>query len=404
MKGIILLTGALALCARPAGAAAPKVEIVESVPVETSLDHPDIRNTPEIWLEMIRGARKTLDIEQFYLSHKAGEPLEPIVDAIAAAGRRGVKVRIIADSKFYKIYPKTLDRLAKGRNVSLRIIDVGRFTGGIMHAKYFIVDGKTVFMGSQNFDWRALKHIRELGVRVEDKGFARIVLDLFELDWKLCGPEEAEKLRAGIAPKTYDVPVKVSEDDGSASELTPVFSPPKLLADPGLFNEDRLLELIDGAKRDVMLQVLSYSPISRKGEYYPKLDNALRRAAARGVKVRIIVSDWNKRPPAIHHLKSLSVLPNVRVKLSTIPPWSGGFVPFARVEHCKLLIADKKAAWVGSSNWSKDYFHNSRNVGVVIRGKRPVGQLRKFFFTGWMGPYTSFVDPAREYVPPQVGD
>jgi hypothetical protein len=29
------------------------IELVESIPVETTLDNPDIRNTQEVWLEMI---------------------------------------------------------------------------------------------------------------------------------------------------------------------------------------------------------------------------------------------------------------------------------------------------------------------------------------------------------------
>ena len=82
------------------------IELVESIPVETTLDNPDIRNTLEVWLEMINSAETTLDIEQFYISNEKGEPLDIILGAIIAAGKRGVKVRIIIDSKMYKTYPE----------------------------------------------------------------------------------------------------------------------------------------------------------------------------------------------------------------------------------------------------------------------------------------------------------
>ena len=50
------------------------IELVESVPLETSLDMPDIRNTADVWLDLIRSANKSIDIEIFYLSHEPGEP------------------------------------------------------------------------------------------------------------------------------------------------------------------------------------------------------------------------------------------------------------------------------------------------------------------------------------------
>jgi phosphatidylserine/phosphatidylglycerophosphate/cardiolipin synthase-like enzyme len=150
--------------------------------------------------------------------------------------------------------------------------------------------------------------------------------------------------------------------------------------------------------------VLTYSPVSRSGEFHPDLDNALRRAAARGVEVRLIVSDWAKRPPEIHHLGSLAALPNVTVKLTAIPRHSKGYIPFARVQHAKFLVVDKDSAWLGSSNWSKDYFYASRNAGFIIQGKGLTAQLRRVFFSSWTGPYAERVDPAKSYEPPVTGD
>ena len=91
-------------------------ELVESVPIETNLDNPDIRNTLEVWLEMINGAKKSLDIEQFYISNKPGEPLEEVLGAIIAASERGVNVRIIVDAGMYKTYPQSVDSLNRRKN------------------------------------------------------------------------------------------------------------------------------------------------------------------------------------------------------------------------------------------------------------------------------------------------
>ena len=132
--------------------AQPPLELVESIPVETILDNPDIRNTREVWLEMISGARRALDIEQFYISNAPGEALDTIITAIMQAAERGVRVRLIVDSRMYKTYPGTAESLGQRPGIVMRVIDFAKIAGGVQHAKFFIVDGKAVFLGSQNFD------------------------------------------------------------------------------------------------------------------------------------------------------------------------------------------------------------------------------------------------------------
>ncbi|MCK9244222.1 MAG: phospholipase D-like domain-containing protein, partial [Candidatus Marinimicrobia bacterium] len=122
-------------------------EIVESIPVETTLDNPEIRNTPEVWAEMFAAAQKSIDIEQFYISDAPGEPLEAIIQLIEKAAQRGVLVRIIADARMAKTYPEILERLAKQKNISVCRIQVFNKNGGIQHAKYFVIDRREVFIG-----------------------------------------------------------------------------------------------------------------------------------------------------------------------------------------------------------------------------------------------------------------
>ena len=51
---------------------ASNVEVVQSVPLETTLSVAGIRETQAVWLEMINGAQSTLDLEQFYVSDQDG--------------------------------------------------------------------------------------------------------------------------------------------------------------------------------------------------------------------------------------------------------------------------------------------------------------------------------------------
>ncbi|MEJ2635452.1 MAG: phospholipase D-like domain-containing protein [Calditrichia bacterium] len=356
---------------------------------------------------MIGSATSTLDMEFFYISNKQNEPLQQVVDAIKAASVRGVQVRIIADARMAKTYPETLEELDLLSNIEVRKISLYNQMGGIMHAKYFIVDRKQVFVGSQNMDWRALKHIHELGVTIRNSKLAKLISKIFELDWQISG-EQKENVPATLTEIPKDIlinaanPLKLTDDSGNPLYLYPTFSPRKAIF-PGMeWDETEIVKLIDDAKQRVEIQLLTYKPVSH-GYFYDKLDNALRRAAARGVQVRMILSNWDTREPGVQFLKSLEVVPNVEVRISTIPQWSGGFVPFGRVEHCKYMVSDDHQVWIGTSNWSYSYFHTSRNLGFIIKNDSVNQTLHDIFMKSWDSPYAEVVNPAKTYQAPNVG-
>jgi len=380
------------------------VELVESWPSGTSLDHADIRDASDVWLEMIEAARTSIDVAQFYVSDApatdAISHLGRVIEAIERAAARGVKVRGLFDAKFHATYPETIDRLGRVANVDTRLLDLKPVTGGVLHAKYFVVDGRVTFLGSHNFDWRSLEHIQELGVRIDSAPVARAFLDCFDLDWSIAA---AEKRPTEASQSADAFPLRVGEGAESFS-ITPVYSPAELAPDPRLWDLPRMTALIDGAKNTVRIQLMTYRMTSRDGDYFEVLENALRRAAARGVKVQLLLADWCMRKGTIEGLQALEPLANVEVKLVTIPQSDLGFVPYARVAHAKYLAVDGRAAWIGTSNWERDYFHASRNVGLVIEGGALPRQLDAFFLDGWNGPYAKAVDPCATYTPPRIGD
>jgi phosphatidylserine/phosphatidylglycerophosphate/cardiolipin synthase-like enzyme len=367
--------------------AAAAFELVESFPLETSLDHPDIPDAGDVWVAMIDGARARIDLAQFYASNQAGSRLEAVVRAIERAADRGVQVRFLADLKFVATYPDTLERLDRRARIEVRTYDGAAFAGGVLHAKYFLVDGREAFLGSQNFDWRSLTHIQELGLRVRDRGVVRALADVFATDWALAG-KAARSFRAS--------PPAVGYRPGRG--VAPVFSPRGWLPDERMWDLPRLVDLIDHARRTVHVQLLTYRPD------VPELEAALRRAASRGVRVQMLVSDWSMRPKTIEGIKALQQVDGIDVAFLVIPPWSGGFIPFARVAHAKYLVVDGERLWLGTSNWEHDYFHASRNVGVVLDDRRLAAQLDAFFAGNWRSPYAEAVDPARQYAAPRVSD
>jgi phosphatidylserine/phosphatidylglycerophosphate/cardiolipin synthase-like enzyme len=366
--------------------AAAAIELVETPPVETTLDHPDVANASPTWVAMIDRAHRTLDFAEFYASEAepkdlAQSQLTPVIAAIQRAVKRGVKVRFLADSVFAPKYPETLETL-RAAGAVVRIIDFGKRGGGILHAKYFVVDGAESFVGSQNFDWRALAHIQEIGVRVASPAIAAELLELLDTDWDLAagGPAETRVHHAHAAGD-------VRASTGESVVLTA--SPKGWLPDESSWELPKLVALLDGARRAVDVQVLTYKTKERDGSAFPTLDDALRRAATRGVHVRLLVSDWSTKPgsDARQVLDELAKVPNVEVRVIVIPKYSGGEVAFARVAHAKYMVVDGAIAWVGTSNWEGDYFTKSRNVGVIATGGALPARLDAIFEDGWSGAY-----------------
>ncbi|RTF31178.1 phospholipase, partial [Serratia marcescens] len=165
--------------------------------------------------------------------------------------------------------------------------------------------------------------------------------------------------------------------------------------------------LLAGAKRRVRVQVMDYAPLSfgpeRSRPFYAVIDNALRSAAARGVQIELMVANWNTKKPDIAWLKSLALVPNVQIKVVTIPPASSGFIPFARVIHSKLMTIDDEIAWVGTSNWTGGYLDNSRNLELVMHSAAMSGRLDKLYQQLWNSVYAEPLRLDYDYPPPKPG-
>lgn len=377
------------------------VELVESVPVETDFTQSKIKRTLNAWMEMLNSARSTIDIETFYFSHKEGESLTGILNSLINAAERGVRVRIIIDRKFYLENEQGVDYLSGIQNIEIRKIDFTQLAGGVMHAKYFVVDSSDVFLGSQNMDWRALTHIHEVGIRVKHRKLAENFLRIFEIDWILSqNPNlyEFTKIHRSKIKNiiSYRKRLKIYSEKYGLIKLYPCFSPPSLTPSAYSWEETELLRLINKANKKLYIQIYSYSVTAEK-ESYEKIDKALKRAAERGVDVKIIVPNWVTDRKYFYDIKELSKKSGIEIKISTIPLFSEGFIPYARVEHCKYLLVDGNISWISTSNWEKSYFYNSRNASLVIQNDKINEELTEVFLKDWNGKYTEFVDINKNY-------
>jgi phosphatidylserine/phosphatidylglycerophosphate/cardiolipin synthase-like enzyme len=392
-----------AVLAAPARAefSIPGYELVQTAPVETSLHSDDLRSAAQVWTELFDNAKSEIVIGQFYAVIKPGSVFDKVVEHLEAAGKRGVKIRFLLDQKGVGLSEQpTIERLKAIPNLEFRVLDFNKLTGnGIIHAKYLVVDGATAYIGSQNFDWRSFEHIHETGLRITDAKVVEQVLAIFNQDWRAQALTSAGQIAPVLNVRTA---------------MADIHQHNFLLSSPNQYNpagvgdsETGLPALLADAKSEVRIQLLDYAPLSYgpKGTrpYYAVIDNAVRAAAQRGVKIKLMVSNWNLEKPAQAYLKSLAVLPNVEIRVVTLPVASSGFIPFARVIHSKTMVIDNQIAWVGTSNWAGGYFDLSRNLEVVMRNEKMAQRVAALHEQTWSSPYAQVLDISKQYPKPSKG-
>lgn len=405
----------LAVGATPALAALPPAtnagfQIVESVPVATSYGQPGLARTPQAWLRLINSAQHRIDIAAFYFSPKAGSSLDKVLDALLARARAGVTVRILIDQTFLKKDPHSIDRFRKAPGITLRVLPVDKLTGGVLHAKYMLIDGQIVFVGSQNWDWRAMEQIHEIGAIVRNARFAQTYAAAFDFDWELAAdPDLPRAARRAMKPLDFDPatavdPVLLTDAEDHTVTAFPAFSPPSMTPHALTAEEPALIQMIRASQHSFRLQVMTLSAIRHYGPkgWWSTIDSALRDAAARGVQVHIIVANWALHEPMQAYLKSLAAMPNITVKFSTLPTAPSGFIRYARVQHAKYAVADDRSIYIGTGNWEWSYFHNTVDASVFVHGAGPAKTVTEIFNRDWNGPYVTMMEPGGSYKEPRT--
>ena len=395
MRSVICLLSVLCMVsvsfANTSSLAVP-FEWVESVPVDTSYGEPGVRSTLTVWLDMIAHARHSICIGSFYINDKNDEDFHKVIQALVHAAARGVRVRMVIDKSFKWQSKASVAKLVAVKGIFVRYMPMGDLTGGVMHAKYFVVDEGSLYVGSANFDWKAIDQVHELGVRITNARLAQTVMRVFEMDWSLAARSDVPWQHhliymADQSAVTAMRPVLLSQQSKSML-IHPAFSPKRLMPADLDTEQSQLIAMLNAAHDHISIQVLTYSPRMAYGVkgYWSALADALRAAAARGVKVKMIVSDWAMRYPGKLYLEALNCSPNIKVKYSVVPELKYT-IHFARVEHLKYVLVDDDLVWLGTGNWQWSYFYASRDISLIIQSRSQAKIIRHIFDRDWRGGY-----------------
>uniref|UniRef100_W5LQ55 5'-3' exonuclease PLD3 n=1 Tax=Astyanax mexicanus TaxID=7994 RepID=W5LQ55_ASTMX len=393
-----------------------RVSLVESIPVgldfNSSVSHPSIYQT---WMNLISGAQSSLDIASFYWTmtnadtgtHEptANEGERILQELAQLSGRISVRIAVNKPDK----QPQNLQLLVDS-GAQVRSVNMKQLTTGVLHTKFWVVDKRHIYIGSANMDWRSLTQVKELGAVVYDCSCLANDLDkIFEAYWFLGQSKTIPSPWPSQYTTAYnkDTPMELSLN-GTTSEVYLSSSPPSLCAEGRTGDLQSILSVIDDARQFVYIAVMNYLPtmeFSFPKRYWADIDTQLRRVAfERRVQVRLLISCWGSTSPImLSFLRSLAALQNerkldVQVKIFIVPANpSQKQIPFARVNHNKYMVTDK-VAYIGTSNWSGDYFVNTAGSALVVNqtsdqstAQTVQQQLQAVFERDWDSQYSTLL-------------
>lgn len=395
------------------------VVLVESIPEglvypENSTLNPSVFQT---WLTLLEEAKTSVDIASFYWTltnndtrthHPSAYQGEIILKKLLELNQRGVRLRVAVNPVGSGKGDADIDAL-RDSGAEVRIVNLPHLTNGVLHTKFWVVDGKHLYIGSANMDWRSLTQVKELGSSVYNCScLAQDLEKIFDVYWTLGEPNATipcpwpDKFSTAY---NKDTPMEVMLNN-TPSLVYLSSSPPPLSPKGRTEDIDSIISVIDDAKEFVHISVMDYTPteeFSQPRRYWPEIDNHLRKAVyERHVSVRLLISCWaSSKPPMFPFLNSLAALNsskphyNAEVKIFVVPASPEQMhIPYARVNHNKYMVTDR-AAYIGTSNWSGDYFIRTAGSALVVNQTFATNttntiqkQLQDVFMRDWTSNYS----------------
>jgi cardiolipin synthase len=134
-----------------------------------------------LYFMIIQSAEKSIYIQNAYFL-----PDAHIRQALVAAKKRGVDVRIMVPGKHIDVKPVRLASRLHYDDLLEAGIKIYEYADTMMHSKTAVVDGIFSLVGSINFDTRSMRINAEESLGFYDRGFAARLHANFENDMKHC--------------------------------------------------------------------------------------------------------------------------------------------------------------------------------------------------------------------------
>jgi len=168
-------------------------------PKTLEADHVEFLTSPESsmvgLLAFIESAQETLDLELMSFNPMWGKTGEtsPLLNALVAAAKRGVKIRVLVnDSTVFggdnesdiKLI-NMIDLIAKEKHIPLAaaIADLPKMKVKYIHNKGALADGYKTLISSINWNQNSVENNRETAISVDSQSINEHYQAIFDLDW-----------------------------------------------------------------------------------------------------------------------------------------------------------------------------------------------------------------------------
>ncbi len=273
--------------------------------------------------DLIRNARHSIDLVMYDFKDKT------IGDALIAAKKRGVAVRVLLNKGYYgRLDVSKPTNLPAYTYLQSRGVAVtwASSSFAFTHQKTLVIDGTKAMIMTFNLSPKYYPTGRDFGVIDTDEKDVQAIEGTFVADWN------------GHA---------IASEYGDA-----------LIWSPN--SENDMMLIIRNAKKslDIYNEEMADETIT----------NALIDRAAHGVAVRVVMTYTTANKAVFTKLKNAGV---------HIRTFGGG--KHTLYIHAKMILSDNTEVFLGSENFSKNSLYNNRELGIFISDPVILNSLTKTF-------------------------
>ena len=285
-------------------------------------------DSPAPILEAIEGAGRSVRIKMFVFSDPA------LLNAVIAAQQRGVHVRVMLNPARRSGEQDNEDTRHALTRAGIDVNDANP-AFALTHEKSMVVDDSTAIVKSLNWTTADLTQTRDYAVVTQRARDVSEIVECFEADWHRKTFEPREKSHLIWCPG------------------------------PG---RHRISQFIDEAKHRLFVQNERFQDMV--------IIEHLVRAKTRGVKVHVMARKPHslKESKLVEGVGGLRILEDVGIKTHTLT--------HPRL-HGKMLLADGRAAIVGSINFAAGSLDGRRELAIEVRDRGVVRRLEKVVKHDW---------------------
>ncbi|MFH0816917.1 MAG: phospholipase D-like domain-containing protein [Methanobacteriota archaeon] len=322
---------------------------------------------------------------------------------LVSAAERGVRVSVLLEGEpvggFTSVSAELCDLMCNaGIDVRLMTSRSGaRESYRFDHAKYMVVDGRTLYLSTENWSPNGLPADGCAGNRgwaavVREGSLASFYAGVFRADWEnfttpwaeIAGEMDVVEPDAVFEAKPFErlfAPVNAT----GVSVIRPVLSP-----DTSMSN-GTIIGMIRAAKKEICAEQMSvykdwdhYAGGIKISEPNPYLEELLG-AARRGVGVRVLMdsTSYDGEPcdnvAAVQYLNTMAALEGLNLSAKLVAPGPHGFVKI----HAKGMVVDSETALVSSINWGRNSVVENREAGLIIESASAGEYFRAVFDYDW---------------------